>query len=424
MSDIQSMIDKTAAAGGGVVNVPSGKHLCGTLVLKNNITLHLENGAEISGSEDIADYPLPENYFIDAMGEPRGRALILGDGVENIAITGEGVINGNGGAFKADSPDHAKRPFLVRLINCRNVKLSGVTLKDAAAWTCHLQCCTNVEITGIKIDSRVNNNNDGIDVDSCSKVKISGCDIQSGDDGICIKSTQPRPCEDIEAFNCRISTECGALKLGTESYGDMRNIYLHDCEITRAGLGSIKILSSDGANISNVTISGIKSTDTTGPVMIRLGDRCNIYAKGAPKRQAGSIKNIVIEKMSAEVAIPDEPITHHWTKEKVSPLSLSGILVCGIPEAKIESVTLKDIKVKFHGGLDNPAGASVPDEQPAAYPEIHHFGVTPACCAYLRHAGKVTIKNAEFTLSNPDVRRPVVQDDVDCLELENCALPE
>lgn len=421
--NIQALINEKYRNGGGTIIIPKGNHVSGTIILKDNITLHLEKGANIIGSEKIEDYPLPENYFIDAMGEERGRALIYADQAENIAITGEGVINGRGALYPDEHPQHAKRPFLVRLLNCKHVRIFGVELREAAAWTCHLQGCEDVNIEKIKINSKVNHNNDGIDIDSCKNVKISHCDIYTGDDAICVKATLAKACDNVEVSHCKLYSDCATLKLGTESYGDMTNIYLHDCKITHAGLGALKVLTSDGAIIENIRVENIEVDSATGPIMVRLGDRGNIYDRTLGRRQAGKISNVEIVNFTAKAVLPLQGTLHHWTKEVIAPRAMSGICMTGLPNAKIDSVKLRNVNIQFVGTGTIEDAKNQPTEQPEAYPELHHFGVLPASCFYLRHINSITMDNVKVSLQNPDARQPLVSVDVDSLKTRSCEFP-
>ena len=159
---LQAAIDACAHAGGGTVCIPAGRYLTGSLLLKSRVTLHLEAGANLLGSTKLDDYTVripATRSFTDNYTE---RALIYGDNLESVAIEGRGVIDGQGAAFKGE---HKVRPFLLRLVACREVAVRGVTLKDSAMWVQHYLACDGVLIDGIRVTSACNNNNDGIDID-------------------------------------------------------------------------------------------------------------------------------------------------------------------------------------------------------------------------------------------------------------------
>jgi hypothetical protein len=409
---IQQALDDCSAAGGGRVILGTGSYRCGTLFLRDNVTLHLETGASILGSPRLEDYPEPETSFVDAVGDIRGRALILAEGVKNVGLTGDGVIDGNGGAFLQGTTEHPRRPFLVRLVHTKGITLRGLTLRASAAWTVHLLDCDDALVEHAAIDSRVNENNDGIDIDSSRNVTVRHCRIFTDDDAICLKATRREPCEDVHIHDCELSTECGALKLGTESYGDMRRVKMHDIHIRYAATCAIKILTSDGAIIEDVEISNVVADRTTGPVFLRLGARGRTYAADDQPKSAGALRRVSISGLRATVFQPEEPSLQHFTKVLLPPSAFSGMVLTGIPGHPIEDIVLKDCAISFVGGFEGDPATLHPPEDEAMYPEHFYFGVLPAACAYLRHVNGVHFDNVTLTLQHPDPRPKIVCEDV------------
>ncbi|MBC8011928.1 MAG: right-handed parallel beta-helix repeat-containing protein [Burkholderiales bacterium] len=410
---IQQALDACSAGGGGRVVLGPGSYRCGTLFLRDKVTLHLEAGASILGSPNLADYPAPETSFVDAVGDIRGRALILAERVNEVGLTGEGVIDGNGGAFHQGTPEHTSRPFLVRLVHARGVTIRGLTLRASAAWTVHLLDCEDALVEHVTIDSRVNENNDGIDIDSSRRVTVRDCKIFTDDDAVCLKSTRREACEDIHVHDCELSTECGALKLGTESYGDIRRVRLHDIHIRYAATCAIKVLSSDGGVFEDIEIRNIQIDRTTGPIFVRLGARGRTYAQGDAPKPAGKIRRVRISEVRATVFQPDAPSIQYFTKELIAPEAFSGILITGVPEQLIEDVVVRDCDFSFVGGFQGDASALQPPEQPAMYPEHFYFGVLPGAAAYVRHAHGVVFQDVKTSLQNPDVRPLIVTEDAE-----------
>lgn len=415
---IQQAIDACAAAGGGRVVLGPGSYRCGTLFLRDGVTLHLETGALVLGSPNLADYPAPETSFVDAVGDIRGRALILAERVSNVGLTGDGVIDGNGGAFLQGTPEHPSRPFLVRLVHASGVTLSGLTLRGSAAWTVHLLDCEEVLVEHVTIDSRVNENNDGIDIDSSRRVTVRHCKIFTDDDAVCLKATRKEACEDIHVHDCELSTECGALKLGTESYGDMRRVRINNCHVRYAATCAIKVLSSDGACIEDVDIRDIRADRTTGPVFVRLGARGRTYAKGDAPKPAGRIRGLTISGLRAKVFQPDAPSLQHFTRELMPPEAFSGILITGVPGRPVEDVLLGDCDIEFVGGYAGDVKTLMPPEDEAMYPEHFYFGILPASAAYLRHVRGATFQGMRFTLQKPDTRPLIALEDVHGLKTD------
>ena len=156
-SGLQRLIDECAQKGGGVVSIPAGNYLTGTLRLRNNVTLHLEKGARLIGSTNIKDYPE----------QGRRKALVFAEKVNNIAITGEGEIDGSGVAFNKGN-DAPNRPTLVLLFDCNNVNVNGVKLSNSAFWTFRFVRCDGVDINKVYVEGHANWNNDGFDIEQKS----------------------------------------------------------------------------------------------------------------------------------------------------------------------------------------------------------------------------------------------------------------
>ena len=214
---IQSAIDACSQNGGGTVHFPAGTFLSGTIYLKDNVTLNLAPGAVLLGSADAKDYPLNKCRYVSGSDRYVARALIWGEGLHDIAITGRGTIDGQGSLFVNNRmpPSEYKRlstffsdttrfitgagdinrPYLIRLISCRNVLVEGVTLQKPAMWMQHYLNCDDVTLRDLNIFSHGNRNNDMIDIDGSRNVVITGCIGDSDDDGITLKSTSAAPVE-------------------------------------------------------------------------------------------------------------------------------------------------------------------------------------------------------------------------------------
>ena len=180
---IQQVIDDAAAAGGGTVVVPAGHYRCGTVSLRSNIELHLEAGARFQGSHDIDDYPRFHKGKSHG-GDHKARHLIIAHHCRNVAITGRGMIDGQGPAFWL--PQESERAWIrpkgdrvspcIEISECEDVLIEGITIHESPGWTLHLQICTRVRIHGVRVDNnRFGPNNDGFDINGCHDVMISDC---------------------------------------------------------------------------------------------------------------------------------------------------------------------------------------------------------------------------------------------------------
>jgi polygalacturonase len=391
---LQRAVDACAAAGGGVVYFPPGRYLTGTVCLKSNVALHLETGAVLLGSTNLQDYPSTVPAFRSYTDNYTEKSLIYGEKVDNVAIEGRGVIDGQGAAFKGP---YRVRPYLIRIISSKNVSVTDVTIRDSPMWVQHYLDCDNVSIRGITVASRCNQNNDGIDIDSSSQVRISDCDISSGDDAIVLKSTSARPCRDVVITNCVLSTACNALKLGTESNGGFENVAISNCSIYDTRLAGIALEIVDGGLLDRVNVSNITMRNAGCPIFVRLGNRARPFQDGMGKPGIGRLRNVMIGNVQATGA------------NKV------GCSITGLPGHPIENITLHHIRIEFTGGGTREDAESQVPENPDKYPEYAMFGVLPAYGLYCRHVRNITLDQLETRLASPDQRPVLVTDDVEGL---------
>ena len=393
--DFQAEIDKCAADGGGVVHVPSGVHVIGTLVLKDGVELHLEKGAVLKGSGNVADYPQLLESFLEGCGQSLGRAMILAANARDIAITGEegSRILGEQAPFMKGMPGFEVRPFLLRFVGCGNVKIEGVELGQSAAWCCVIQNCEDVAIRDVVIENHGTVNNDGIDIDSSRHVLLENCSVSSDDDALVLKTTFSTENSNIEVRNCQFASLGGAIKFGTESYGDMRRIHIHDCRIVGGEGGAIKVFSVDGAVCEDIRIENIAIDNATLPVFLRLGRRCNRYHSGQEAKTAGEMRRLVFRGIHGKIVSLPRNNGH------------SCLTVMGLPDKKITDVLFDDVDLQMPGELRNdvPKPDDVPECE-TAYPEIGYFGTIPASCIFQRHADDIKYDNCLFNLTSPDSR--------------------
>lgn len=266
---IQAAIDRTSATGGGTVSVPPGVFKTGSLFLKQDVELHLCEGAVLLGSTDLADYP-KKNTRIEGHFEPWTSALINATDLDGVRITGSGVLDGNGKPFwvafwkrRAENPKctnlEVERPRLMFLQNCSNVNIAGIHLKDSGFWNMHLYKCRDVVVEGVTITAPHGDppkivsveqpwdevsvdrapSSDGIDIDSCQRVTIRNCDISNGDDCIALKGTKgplamqdesSPPVEDITIEDCSFANGHGMVTCGSEAT-IVRNVTVRNCRL-------------------------------------------------------------------------------------------------------------------------------------------------------------------------------------------------
>lgn len=333
---IQNAINAAAGAGGGRVVLPSGgKFLSSTINLRGKVTLHLEKGATLLGSTDLAHYRRL-NFL----------ALVMANEQREIGTTGEGTIDG------------------------------------------------------------------------CKDVVVRGCDIESQDDALCLKSPR-RAGENILIENCRLRSSCNALKFGTASFVGFKNITVRNLEIYATYLSGITLQSVDGGLIENVSISKVRMKTTNNPIFIRLGHRND-------KAPPGAIRNVTISDVTAE--IPNRPrgemnkFPPYWRHQCTTLITGS---ISGIPGHPVRDVTLRNIRITY-GGIGDSAKPDhillenlieVPHHV-GNYPESKMFGVLPAWGFYVRYADGLRFENMTLDVSCKDYRAGAVFASVRNLKLD------
>ncbi|MES2371077.1 MAG: glycosyl hydrolase family 28 protein [Bacteroidota bacterium] len=419
---IQKTIDEVNKQGGGKVIFPAGRFLSGTIVLKDNVTLHFDKESLLLGSTNVDDYKNMDP-FTDGLGIDVGWALLVAVDAKNIGIEGEGAINGQGSKLKEqqiltdtrpEGQRWGRRPFLVRIVRCDGVTVKGITLNYSAAWTSHYFHSKHIRIENVKIVSRGVPHNDGIDIDGCQDVRIKDCDIDSGDDAMCFKTTSSKmACSDIIVSGMRLKSSQGAIKMGTESMAPFENIKISNCYIYNTNNGGIKLLTVDGAHLRNVEISDITMVNVKTPILLRLGSRLSVFRKTADTQQpTGTFENVVIRNVKAKAAD---------TAQLMPP---SGILITGVPGHYITNLTLENIDIDLAGGGTAENARQTVPEAIDKYPEVKTFGpLVPAYGVWARHVQGLKLKNVNFRLGSNDLRPAFICEDGKDIEISDCHLP-
>ncbi len=267
---IQRAIDACSAHGGGRVVVPSGAtYTIGSIVLKSHVELHLERGALLKGSPHHGDFTRFALQPVD-MGPtspPRMGVVVYADKADDIAVTGPGRIDGNEMAYVTKVGPYIytcvdQRPFLVVLRECTHVLLRDFTLSNSAFWTLRLIGCDDANIDGLRIDGDLlMPNNDGIDIDWSSNVRIHGCDISTGDDCISLKTAPlsegiSRPCENVVITGCTLRSRSSGVVMGCDVSGSVRDVVVSDCVIKDSHRG-VSVRLSLGGTIERVLFQNL-----------------------------------------------------------------------------------------------------------------------------------------------------------------------
>ncbi|MGF7047687.1 polygalacturonase [Paenibacillus sp. DS2015] len=287
---IASAIEAASNAGGGTVHIPAGTFLTGAIIMKSNIELNLSPGAILSFSTNPEDYPVVVSRWEGVKKEVYA-SCVYGEDLRNISITGSGTLEGNGQAWWdlfRNNRENLKypRPKLISFDRCQRVTMKDVTLLNSPSWTVNPIACYDVTIDNVSILNPADSpNTDGINPESCSNVRISNCNIDVGDDCIAIKAgtedTKERiPCENITITNCTMVHGHGAVVLGSEMSGDIRNVTISNCIFKQTDRGiRMKSRRGRGGTIEDIRISNIVMEDVICPFTMNLYYFCGPRGK-------------------------------------------------------------------------------------------------------------------------------------------------
>ncbi len=419
---INRAIDEAAASGGGTIYFPAGNYLSFSIRLKSNITLFLDNGANLIAAVPEQGKPgfdppepNPTDMYQDFGHSHWHNSLIWGENIVNIAIVGHGWIIGTYGLTRSGrmTPGLGNKAIALKL--CRNVILKDFTVLQGGHFCLLATGVDNMTIDNVKLDT----NRDGFDIDCCSHVHISNCSVNSPfDDAIVLKSSYglgfARMTEDVTITNCSVSgfdigtfldgtyqkqnynrvpdrgVVTGRIKFGTESNGGFRNITISNC--TFEFCRGLALETVDGGILEDITVSNITMRDCQGaPFFLRLGARM----RGPEGTPVGKLRRINISNVVAYNQNPDY-----------------ASLVLGIPGYDVEDVKIRDIFILVKGGASREQAALVVPEKENSYPDPQEFGKMPAYGFFIRHARNIELSDIELKLENDDARPAFILEDV------------
>ena len=450
---VNRAIDAASANGGGTVYFPAGTYLSFSIRLKSNITIFLDNGSTILAAdpkENKGSYDLPEPNEFDAyqdFGHSHWKnSLIWGIGVENVAIIGQGKIDGKGLSRRSPGPRKPRTAGETPASMGTNVsplgetsdvkemnglgtkaialKLSrNITLKDFTIFQGGHFALLATGVDNLTIDNlRVDTNRDGFDIDACRSVRISNSYVNTpNDDAIVLKSSYAlgfnRATENVTITNSQVSGfdlgtlldgtfkmtqefapdrdgPTGRIKLGTESNGGFKNITISN--IVFVHCRGLALETVDGGYLEDVSITNITMRDIlTAPIFIRLGARQRAL-EGTP---IGGVRCVNISNVVVSGVEP-----------KYSSV------IAGLAGHDIEDVKLSNIRIHYKGGGTKADAAREIPENEKSYPEPSMFGVTPSYGFFVRHARGITFDNVEVSFETDDARPGFVLDDVKNIE--------
>ena len=407
---ISAAIDAQAKKGGGVVLVPAGLWLTGPIVLKSNINLHLATGATLLFTKDFNEYPLVAANW-EGLPQMRNQSPISATDANNIAITGKGIIDGNGDAWRMvkkdklnetqwkklvtsggtlsedkktwyptektlkgsklsnpgaispekdaafyDSIKDFLRPNLLLLTNCKYILLEGVTFQHSAAWCLHPLMSEHLTVRNISIKNPwYAQNGDGIDVESCKNVLIENSIFDVGDDALCMKSGRDvegrkrgMPTENVIIRGCTVYASHGGFVIGSEMSGGARNIHVSNCSFIGTDIGlRFKTTRGRGGVVENIFIKDIFMKDIPGEAI--LFDM--YYAAKDPIPLAGEKREL--PKVEFKPVDETTPVFKNFYISNVYCNGAEkGIFVRGLPEMHVKDMVLENMVLQAHKGID------------------------------------------------------------------------
>lgn len=355
---IQSAIDASAQAGGGTVFIPAGKFVTGAIFLRDNITLELESGAVLLGSEEPSDYPMVHARWEGRTQETHA-PLIGGDGLHNIAIVGHGTIDGRGAIWwkmHREKTLDMPRPRLISFSDCSNVLIQGITATNSPAWTINPVRCENVTVDKLTIVNPPDSpNTDGINPDSCRNVHIANCHIDVGDDCITIKSgietEQPdkrAPCENVTVTNCTMVHGHGGVVIGSEMSGDVRQVVISNCIFVGTDRGiRMKTRRGRGGIIEDIRVTNVIMREVLCPLTM------NLYYHAQVKGN-----RMVADKNPRPIDQGTPRLRRvHFSHITARDSQYAAAFLYGLPEMPIEDVSFNDVSIS----MAENAQAGTPD---------------------------------------------------------------
>jgi polygalacturonase len=410
---INNAISACSAKGGGVVLIPSGLWITGPIVLKSNVNLHVSRAALLQFTDDKSQYKIIEGNW-EGHAAYRNESPISGTNLTNIAITGEGVIDGNGESWRLIGKDrlteeewkrkvasggvvsengktwypsaaYAKaaktpkagyiepgttaesaaefkdyyRPNMLVLTNCKKVLLENTTFQNSAAWCLHTLMCQDLTLRGVRVRNPWNAaNGDGIDVESCRNVMIDNSTFDCGDDGICVKSGRDEegrkrgmPTENMIVKNSIVYRAHGGFVIGSEMSGGARNIFVSDCTFITTDIGlRFKTTRGRGGVVENIFIKNIAMKDIITSAIL-----LDMYYTG---------KSPTEEEMANDSGYPAvTEATPQFRKIYINNVSCNGadkaLMVRGLPEMNIKDIYLENISLKTNKGIEITEGKNI-----------------------------------------------------------------
>ncbi len=385
MHAIQGLMDKCAEQGGGTVYFPAGNYVTGSLSMRSNITLHLDAGAVILGSENPKDYPIIHSRW-EGTHQKTYAPLIAGKNLHNVAVVGRGTIDGRGAIWWKATTEKTlahPRPRLISFSDCNNVLIEGITAINSPSWTINPVHCQNVTIRAITVINPADSpNTDGINPDSCRLVRISDCFVSVGDDCIALKSgtehEQPErcaPCRDITITNCTLERGHGGVVIGSEMSGGVKNVVISNCVFIGTDRGiRIKSRRGRGGTVEDIRVANVIMDGVLCPFTM------NLYYN------IGEHGNLSVSDKNPRSVNDGTPRLRriHFSQITAREVKHAAGYLYGLAEMPLEDISFRDISIS----ISEEAGSGYP-EMADDIPSMSKAGF------FIRNARRIRLERVE-----------------------------
>ncbi|HLH37121.1 MAG TPA: glycosyl hydrolase family 28 protein [Alloacidobacterium sp.] len=408
---IQDAIDACHSDDGGIVLVPAGVYLTGTIEIKSNITLRIAAAGKLLGSTDAKQYHAVDTIPLhgDSTLEDGNWALIYAVNAKNITIEGPGVIDGQGlqfhSAVRGTPPPSGlggnKRPYHLLCYRCENLTVRNIDMLESAYHSIRVIQSRRVHMDGIYIHNRVNGNNDGFHFISAEYVAISNCTIQSQDDACALFGS----CKFVTVTNCSFSTRWSVFRFGG---GVAQNISISNCVLYQVYGCPIKFHGRPGDRFENMSFSNLVLDDVTGPIHISIGPEMRSSGEQENKSPA-VVRNISFTNIHGTVTtspaqLPDFPFRSGYRPGE----GHSCVTLNCVGDAVLENISFDNVHLTFGGG--GTAEEAARRDLPQIAGEYFMLGPMPAYGFYARNARAITLQNIRLETSQPDLRPALILD--------------
>lgn len=426
---VQRAIDACSSAGGGIVLVPAGSFLIGTVEMKSNVTLHIAASGVLLGSTRGTDYHAVDATPLtgDTTLEDGNWALIYAENAKNITVEGAGTINGQGSYFHAPARGELapsglrghQRPYHMLFYRCENLRVRNIDLIASAYHSVRVIESQRATMDGIYIYNRVNGNNDGFHFISCQYVMVSNCTVLSGDDACALFGS----CQYVTVTNSSFSTRWSCFRFGG---GIARDVTVSNCVLHQVFGCPIKFQGVPGSLFENMSFANLVLDEVTGPISISIGPREMHGGHPGPSEAVAqtpeppaAVRNISFSNIHGTVTTNPPQLPGYPFRSGYRPGELHSCIVLNCAgDATMEKIAFENIHLIFGGGgTAEDAGRS---NLPQIAGEYFVLGPMPAYGLYARNARGITLSNIRFEVEAPDLRPAVILHNVEDAVITGC----